>query len=140
MSTELNGVDLARQALVAAREAAKKNGAARKEKPKRRTGTVVRRDGREPLGLGSAISMMMIERGSPSVSACPSLRAVRGRVGGDVQTAGVRVERHGLTLPGAVRARRAAGWLWPGTSKATRTLALRRARAERATGRPKRQL
>ncbi len=53
MSTEtgLSGVDLACQALVAAREAAKRNGATRTKKPKRRTGTVVRRDGREPLGL-----------------------------------------------------------------------------------------
>ncbi|MFD8824848.1 DUF721 domain-containing protein [Streptomyces sp. NPDC059605] len=59
---ELSGVDLARQALLAAREAARKNGAVGK-KPKRRTGTVVRRDGREPLGLGSAISQMMTERG-----------------------------------------------------------------------------
>ncbi|MEU9031458.1 DUF721 domain-containing protein [Streptomyces sp. NPDC048383] len=59
---EVSGVDLARQALLAAREAAKKNGATR-QKPKRRTGTAVRRDGREPLGLGSAIGMMMTERG-----------------------------------------------------------------------------
>ncbi|OKK05273.1 hypothetical protein AMK09_37590 [Streptomyces sp. CB02488] len=59
---ELSGVDLARQALLAARKAAKKNGATR-QKPKRRTGTAVRRDGREPLGLGSAIGMMMTERG-----------------------------------------------------------------------------
>ncbi|MGW0884677.1 DUF721 domain-containing protein [Streptomyces sp. NPDC002671] len=63
MSGELSGVDLARQALVAAREAAKKNGGARREKPKRRTGVVVRRDGREPLGLGTAITMMMTECG-----------------------------------------------------------------------------
>ncbi|MGV4985808.1 hypothetical protein ACVB8X_07100 [Streptomyces sp. NRAIS4] len=63
MSSELNGVDLARQALVAAREAAKKNGGARREKPMRRTRTVVRRDGREPLGIGAAIGMMMTERG-----------------------------------------------------------------------------
>ncbi|MEV6810166.1 hypothetical protein [Streptomyces sp. NPDC051132] len=62
MSTELSGVDLARQALVAAREAAKKSGGARTAKSKRRTGAVVCRDGREPLGLGSAISMMT-ERG-----------------------------------------------------------------------------
>ncbi|MFF3735188.1 DciA family protein [Streptomyces sp. NPDC002476] len=60
--SELSGVDLARQALVAAREAAKKNGATTK-KPKLRTGTAVRRGGREPLGLGAAISMMMTERG-----------------------------------------------------------------------------
>ncbi|MFC8270373.1 DciA family protein [Streptomyces cinereoruber] len=64
MSTapQTSGVDLARQALLAAREAAKKNGAQTK-KPKRRTGTAVRRDGREPLGLGAAITMMMTERG-----------------------------------------------------------------------------
>ncbi|MFJ8546291.1 DciA family protein [Streptomyces sp. NPDC093586] len=63
MSTEPSGVDLARQALVAAREAAKKNGGAQTKKPKRRTGTVVRRDGCEPLGLGAVIGMMMTERG-----------------------------------------------------------------------------
>ncbi|MFE1028573.1 DciA family protein [Streptomyces sp. NPDC058818] len=63
MSTEPSGVDLARQALVAAREAAKKNGATQTKKAKRRTGTVVRRDGRDPLGLGAAIGMMMTERG-----------------------------------------------------------------------------
>ncbi|MFE1781290.1 DUF721 domain-containing protein [Streptomyces sp. NPDC059506] len=62
-SGELSGVDLARQALIAAREAARKNGGARKDKPRRRTGTAVRRDGREPLGLGAAIGMMMTERG-----------------------------------------------------------------------------
>ncbi|MEV8455480.1 DUF721 domain-containing protein [Streptomyces sp. NPDC052095] len=64
MSTEseLSGVDLARQVLIAAREAAKKNGAARK--PPRRTGTAVRHGGREPYGLGAAISMMLTERGT----------------------------------------------------------------------------
>ncbi|KOG14618.1 DciA family protein [Streptomyces viridochromogenes] len=75
MSTELSGVDLARQALVAAREAAKKNGGTRKEKPKRRTGTVVRRDGREPLGLGAAIGMMMTERGMVAPAAGGSVLA-----------------------------------------------------------------
>ncbi|MFF5435189.1 DciA family protein [Streptomyces griseofuscus] len=63
MSTEPSGVDLARQALVAALEAAKKNGATQTEKAKRRTTAVVRRDGREPLGLSAAIGMMMTERG-----------------------------------------------------------------------------
>ncbi|MET9760030.1 hypothetical protein ABZ016_13390 [Streptomyces sp. NPDC006372] len=75
MSTELSGVNLARQALVAAREAAKKNGATHTKKPKRRTGTVVRRDGREPLGLGSAISMMMTERGMVAPAAGGSVLA-----------------------------------------------------------------
>ncbi|MFF1405087.1 DciA family protein [Streptomyces sp. NPDC058294] len=75
MSTEPSGVDLARQALVAAREAAKKNGATQTKKPKRRTGTVVRRDGREPLGLGAAIGMMMTERGMVAPAAGGSVLA-----------------------------------------------------------------
>jgi hypothetical protein len=75
VSTELSGVDLARQALVAAREAAKKNGAPRQEKPKRRTGTALRRDGREPLGLGAAIGMMMTERGMVAPAAGGSVLA-----------------------------------------------------------------
>ncbi|MFD6465676.1 DciA family protein [Streptomyces goshikiensis] len=73
MTTELSGVDLARQALAAAREAAKKNGATAR-KPKRPT-TVVRRDGREPLGLGSAISQMLTERGMVAPAAGGSVLA-----------------------------------------------------------------
>ncbi|GGR48191.1 hypothetical protein GCM10010497_59490 [Streptomyces cinereoruber] len=57
---ELSGVDLARQALLTARETAKKNGA-QTQKPKRRT-TVVVRDSRVPLAFGTAIGMMMTER------------------------------------------------------------------------------
>ncbi|MFK0120761.1 DUF721 domain-containing protein [Streptomyces sp. NPDC090994] len=75
MTGELSGVDLARQALIAAREAAKKNGATRTKKPKRRTGTVVRRDGREPLGLGAAIGLMMTERGMVAPAAGGSVLA-----------------------------------------------------------------
>ncbi|MFF8604053.1 hypothetical protein ACF065_33685 [Streptomyces sp. NPDC015232] len=71
---ELSGVDLARQALLAAREAAKKNGA-RTTKPKRRTGATLRRDGREPLGLGAAITMMMTERGLVAPAAGGSVLA-----------------------------------------------------------------
>ncbi|MFG3042817.1 DUF721 domain-containing protein [Streptomyces sp. NPDC048330] len=74
MTGELSGVDLARQALIAAREAAKKNGATQTKKPKRRT-TVVRRDGREPLGLGAAIGMMMTERGMVAPAAGGSVLA-----------------------------------------------------------------
>ncbi|MET9810840.1 DUF721 domain-containing protein [Streptomyces halstedii] len=74
MTGELSGVNLARQALVAAREAARKNGATAK-KPKRRTTTVVRRDGREPLGLDAAISMMMTERGLATPAAGGSVLA-----------------------------------------------------------------
>ncbi|MGA5873951.1 DUF721 domain-containing protein [Streptomyces cinereoruber] len=71
---ELSGVDLARQALLAAREAAKKNGAQTK-KPKQRTGAAPRRDGREPLGLGAAIGMMMLERDLVALAASGSVLA-----------------------------------------------------------------
>ncbi|WP_413804250.1 DUF721 domain-containing protein [Streptomyces sp. OE57] len=75
MTTGPSGVDLARQALVAAREQAKKNGSTRKRKPKRRTGRVVRREGREPLGLGTAITWMMTERGMVAPAARGSVLA-----------------------------------------------------------------
>ncbi|MFH9425440.1 DUF721 domain-containing protein [Streptomyces sp. NPDC017529] len=75
MTGELSGVDLARQALAAAREAAKKNSATRTKKPKQRTGTAVRHDGREPLGLGAAIGMMMTERGMAAPAAGGSVLA-----------------------------------------------------------------
>ncbi|MEV4871382.1 DciA family protein [Streptomyces syringium] len=94
--TERSGVDLARQALVAAREAAKKNGATQTKKPKRRTGTAVRRDGREPLGLGAAIGMMVTERGlvAPAVGGSvlaqfdDMLAAVAPELAGHVQAVG----------------------------------------------------
>ncbi|MEW2577711.1 DUF721 domain-containing protein [Streptomyces syringium] len=73
--TELSGVNLARQALIAAREAARENGSTRKDKPRRRTGQSVRRDGREPLGLGAAISMMVTERGMVAPAAGGSVLA-----------------------------------------------------------------
>ncbi|MFD9534678.1 hypothetical protein [Streptomyces sp. NPDC060010] len=69
-SGELSGVNLALQALIAAREAARKNGSARKYKPRRRTGQGVRRDGR-----GAAISMMMTERGLAAPAADGSVQA-----------------------------------------------------------------
>ncbi|MGW9454226.1 DciA family protein [Streptomyces sp. NPDC055632] len=59
---ETSGVDLARQALLAAREAAKAKRSEVRQKPRRRTTTVVR-DGRAPLAFGTAIGMMMTERG-----------------------------------------------------------------------------
>ncbi|WP_432095664.1 DciA family protein [Streptomyces sp. bgisy100] len=96
MSTELSGVDLARQALIAAREATKKNGGAQTKKPKRRTGSAVRRDGREPLGLGAAIGMMMTERGMVAPAAGGSvlvrfddiLAAAAPELAGHVQAVG----------------------------------------------------
>ncbi|MGW3563546.1 DciA family protein [Streptomyces sp. NPDC000941] len=75
MTAELSGVDLARQALIAAREAAQKNGGRRQEKPKRSRTRAVRRDGREPLGLATAISLMMTERGMVAPAAGGSVLA-----------------------------------------------------------------
>ncbi|CAM5653422.1 MULTISPECIES: DUF721 domain-containing protein [Streptomyces] len=69
MTGELSGVDLARQALNAAREAAKKNGATQTKKPKQRTTTVVRHEDRVPLRLGRAIGMMMTECGMATPAA-----------------------------------------------------------------------
>ncbi|MEU8718225.1 DUF721 domain-containing protein [Streptomyces sp. NPDC048663] len=65
MTTEtpqLSGVDLARVALRAAKAAAQKNGSGRTAKPKTRTTSVVRRGGREPMGLGAAIGALVTER------------------------------------------------------------------------------
>ncbi|MFE2046013.1 DciA family protein [Streptomyces sp. NPDC059477] len=62
MSGEVSGVDLARVALRAAMEQARKNGSGPKAKRKPRTGTAVRRDGREPMGLGAAIGALVTER------------------------------------------------------------------------------
>ncbi|WP_331720168.1 DciA family protein (plasmid) [Streptomyces sp. NBC_01136] len=71
---EVSGVDLARVALRAAMEAARKNGAGQKAKKKPRAGTAVRRDGREPLGLGAAISALVTERAWELPAAGASLR------------------------------------------------------------------
>ncbi|MEU5977689.1 hypothetical protein [Streptomyces sp. NPDC047315] len=75
MTGELSGVDLARQALIAAREAAKRNGATQTMQPKRRTTTVVLRYGREPLAFGTEIGMMMTERGLVAPAAGGSVLA-----------------------------------------------------------------
>jgi Dna[CI] antecedent, DciA len=73
MNGEVSGVDLARVALRGAREAARKNGAGRTAKPKRRA-PVSRRDGREPLGLGDAIGALIAERAWELPAAGASLR------------------------------------------------------------------
>ncbi|MDV5143193.1 DciA family protein [Streptomyces sp. SBC-4] len=71
---ETSGVDLARQALLAAREAAKARKTETRQKPKRRT-TIVVRDGRAPLAFGTAINMMMTERGLVAPAAGGSVLA-----------------------------------------------------------------
>lgn len=71
---EMSGVDLARQALLGARHAAKTKKTDARQKPKRRT-TVVVRDGRHPLAFGTAIGIMMTERGLVAPAAGGSVLA-----------------------------------------------------------------
>lgn len=59
---EPSGVDLARVALHQAREAAKARGESGTRKAKRRTGTTVRRDGREPAGFAAVLQGLMADR------------------------------------------------------------------------------
>ncbi|MFF3432450.1 DUF721 domain-containing protein [Streptomyces sp. NPDC002602] len=69
-----SGVDLARVALRAAVEAARKNGSGPKPKNKPRVVTTVRRDGREPMGLGAALGALITERAWTLPAAGASLR------------------------------------------------------------------
>jgi hypothetical protein len=73
---EMSGVDLARVALRAAMEAARKNGNGQKTKRKPRPVTTVRRDGREPIRLSAAIGALVTERAweLPAASATPRER------------------------------------------------------------------
>ncbi|QNT98298.1 hypothetical protein HEP81_08070 (plasmid) [Streptomyces griseofuscus] len=71
---ETSGVDLARVALRAAMEAARKNGGGQKAKQRPRAVTTVRRDGREPMGLGAAIGALVTERAWELPAAGASLR------------------------------------------------------------------
>ncbi|MER8116036.1 DciA family protein [Streptomyces sp. NPDC094031] len=72
--SEVSGVDLARVALRAAMEAARANGGGWKTKVKLRIVRTVRRDGREPLGLGAAIGALVTERAWELPAADATLR------------------------------------------------------------------
>ncbi|MFF3932889.1 DciA family protein [Streptomyces hirsutus] len=72
--SEVSGVDLARVALRAAMEAARKNGGGQKAKTKPRAVRTVRRDGREPMGLGAAIGALVTERAWELPAAGATLR------------------------------------------------------------------
>ncbi|MGW2689464.1 DciA family protein [Streptomyces sp. NPDC001414] len=67
-------VDLARVALRAAMEAARANGGSQKAKAKPRMVRTVRRDGREPMGLGAAIGALVTERAWELPAAGATLR------------------------------------------------------------------
>lgn len=71
---ETSGVDLARVALRAAMEAARKNGNGQKAKSKPWPVRTVRRNGREPMGLKAAIGALVTERAWELPAAGASLR------------------------------------------------------------------
>jgi predicted nucleic acid-binding Zn ribbon protein len=71
---EVSGVDLARVALRAAMEAARKDGSGQKTKQKSQPVRTVRRDGREPMGLGAAIGALVTERAWELPAAGATLR------------------------------------------------------------------
>ncbi|WP_329202840.1 MULTISPECIES: DciA family protein [unclassified Streptomyces] len=100
-SAEPSGVDLARVALRAAREAAKKTGA-RTAKNKPRLTRTVRRDGRAPMGLGEAFTALMAERGweTPTAGAglCERWAVLAPDLAEHVAAVGYDAERGELTL------------------------------------------
>ncbi|MYW31075.1 DUF721 domain-containing protein [Streptomyces sp. SID2119] len=71
---ETSGVDLARVALRAAMEAARKNGTGPKAKKQPLPVRTMRRDGREPMGLGAAIGALVTERAWELPAAGATLR------------------------------------------------------------------
>lgn len=99
---EVSGVDLARVALRAAMEAARRNGSGPKAKRKPRTGTAVRRDGREPVGLGAAIGALIAERAWELPAAGGALHkrwaAIAPDLAGHVAAVGYETDTGELTL------------------------------------------
>jgi predicted nucleic acid-binding Zn ribbon protein len=99
---QLSGVDLARVALRAAKVAAQKNGGGRTVQPKTRTTRVVRRDGREPMGLGAAIGALVTERAWELPAAGASLRArweaIAPELAGHVAAVGYDADSGRLTV------------------------------------------
>ncbi|WP_051866191.1 DUF721 domain-containing protein [Streptomyces griseus] len=100
---ELSGVDLARVALRAALETARKNGGnGRTAKAKPRMTPSVRHGGREPLGLGAAIGMLVNERAWELPAAGASLRerweAIAPEFAGHVAAVGYDADSGRLTV------------------------------------------
>ncbi|MGK5693381.1 DUF721 domain-containing protein [Streptomyces sp. URMC 128] len=90
-SPEPSGVDLARVALRAAKEAARARGDAAQQKKQARRGGLrsgARADGRDPMALGSAISRLITERGWEAPA------AVGGVMGRWPQIVGEDVAKH----------------------------------------------
>ncbi|MGW5679529.1 DciA family protein [Streptomyces sp. NPDC003860] len=99
---QLSGVDLARVALRAAKVAAQKNGGGRTAQPKPRTTSVVRRGGREPMGLGAAIGALVTERAWELPAAGATLRerwaAIAPELAGHVVAVGYDSDSGRLTV------------------------------------------
>ncbi|MDX3697326.1 DUF721 domain-containing protein [Streptomyces europaeiscabiei] len=99
---QLSGVDLARVALRAAKVAAQKNGGGRTVQPKPRTTRVIRRDGREPMGLGAAIGALVTERAWELPAAGATLRqrwaAIAPELAGHVAAVGYDADSGQLTV------------------------------------------
>ncbi|MDX2557638.1 DUF721 domain-containing protein [Streptomyces stelliscabiei] len=100
---EVSGVDLARVALRAAMEQARKNGGGQKTKQKPpRVVRTVRRDGREPMGLGAAIGALVTERAWELPAAGATLRqrwvAIAPELAGHVAAVGYDADSGQLTV------------------------------------------
>ncbi|MFC8263763.1 DciA family protein [Streptomyces sp. NPDC057291] len=99
---EVSGVDLARVALRSAMEQARKSGAGQKTKKKPRPVRTVRRDGREPMGLGAAIGALVTERAWELPAAGASLRqrwaAIAPDLAGHVAAVGFDPDSGRLTV------------------------------------------
>ncbi|MEU5201086.1 DUF721 domain-containing protein [Streptomyces scabiei] len=99
----VTGVDLARVALRAAMEQARKNGGGQKTKQKSpRVVRTVRRDGREPIGLGAAIGALVTERAWELPAAGATLRqrweAIAPELAGHVAVVGYNADFGQLTV------------------------------------------
>ncbi|MFE5519830.1 DciA family protein [Streptomyces virginiae] len=131
-----SGVDLARVALRAAREAAKKTGA-RTAKSKPQPARTVRRDGRAPMGLGEAFTALMAERGwdLPTAGAglCERWATLAPDLADHVAAVSYDAERGELTLrpdstTWATKARLEASRIVADANRSARTDAVRRVR------------
>ncbi|WP_051810233.1 DciA family protein [Streptomyces sp. NRRL S-378] len=131
-----SGVDLARVALRAAREAAKKTGA-RTAKSRPHGTRVVRRDGRAPMGLGEAFTALMAERGwdlpAAGTGLCERWAALAPDLAEHVAAVGYDAERGELTLrpdstAWATKARLEASRIVADPNRSARTEAVRTVR------------
>ncbi|MEV6726642.1 DUF721 domain-containing protein [Streptomyces xanthochromogenes] len=96
-----SGVDLARVALKAAKEAARKNGG-RAQQPKPRTARPARREGRDPMGLSDVLGALVAERAWELPAAGATLRerwaAIAPELAGHVAAVAFEADSGRLTV------------------------------------------